>query len=159
MSALSGIATAYETVLLTHAERRCEAEQRAEEADMSDSGDEMQVPSDDEAGRKRHAKQQKQARAKRMSTLRTNPPCVSSDEGSLPANGTQVAANGNRCFGLYGEDTHLLEALEIGEGAGFSATTLSKLCDGSVWKRKCVEGPEPLLHEADPARSDAESSC
>ena len=64
---------------------------------------------------------------------------ITTDEGSLPAIVLQMSQNGDRAIGMYDEGCFLLRALSNGEGSGFNTSTMSKLFNGSVWKRTVVK--------------------
>eukprot|EP00438_Fugacium_kawagutii_P031201 Skav220796 [mRNA] locus=scaffold150:236840:244810:+ [translate_table: standard] len=127
MTALADIISGFEKHLLHKAleEARKEAETEAEE---------MYPEQDDQGTKKR-----KTALSKALAAIHSNKPALFSDEGSLPAIGMQMAQNGPRAIGLYDEGRFLLRALANGEGSGFNASTMSKLFNGSIWKRTVVK--------------------
>jgi len=85
------------------------------------------------------SKKRKTSVAQALARIRQNKPALFSDEGSLPAIGLQMSQNGHRAIGMYDEGRFLLRALSNGEGSGFNASTMSKLFNGSVWKRTVVK--------------------
>eukprot|EP00435_Cladocopium_sp_Y103_P009319 s644_g2.t1 len=50
-----------------------------------------------------------------------------------------MSQNGNRTIGMYDDGRFLLRALSNGESSAFNASTMSKLFNGSVWKRTVVK--------------------
>ncbi|CAL1136057.1 unnamed protein product [Cladocopium goreaui] len=130
MTALADIVSGFEKELLQKAldEARKEAQLAEEEEDAH--GAEPDEPS---------SKKRKTSLSKALAAIHNNKPALFSDEGSLPAIGMQMAHNGHRAIGLYDEGRFLLRALANGEGSGFNASTMSKLFNGSIWKRTVVK--------------------
>ena len=129
MTAMADIVSGFEKILLeaalSAAREEAEAQEAAEEA----------FAEPDESAQKRR----KVALSKSLAQIQQNKPALFSDEGSLPAIGMQMSHNGHRAIGLYDEGRFLLRALANGEGSGFNASTMSKLFNGSVWKRTVVK--------------------
>ena len=142
MSALSDIISAYEKTLLNAEMQKASAqianEPDADEAEEDDAGEHDDTAEEAPAPKsKRKLRQERAQLAKRKKQILQDPPCIVSDEGSLPAVGMQMSTNGNRCVGLYDEGNYLLRAFR--EGNVFNPSTMSKLFNGSVWKRKVVK--------------------
>ena len=134
MTALSEITSGFEKVLLQQAMDDIKDEPMEEETDMQ-----MPAAHDD------RNKKRKIAGDRERLALKANPPAIMSDEGSLPAIGMQMSQNSNRACGLYDEGRFLLKALANGEGSGFNASTMSKLFNGSHWKRQVVKDSNRFL--------------
>eukprot|EP00438_Fugacium_kawagutii_P034999 Skav222690 [mRNA] locus=scaffold5100:7512:13418:- [translate_table: standard] len=130
MTAMCDIVSGFEKVLLE------DALKRAKEEHAEDGGEEEEMAQ--EMGGD-GSKKRKTSLASVLARIRQNRPALFSDEGSLPAIGLQMSQNGHRAIGMYDEGRFLLRALSNGEGSGFNASTMSKLFNGSVWKRTVVK--------------------
>ena len=128
MTAMADIISGFEKALLDKALSAAREEHAAEEYE-EDIGD----------GNADGSKRRKTSLNKALAVIRQNKPALFSDEGSLPAIGLQMSQNGHRAIGMYDEGRFLLRALSNGEGSGFNASTMSKLFNGSVWKRTVVK--------------------
>ena len=133
VTALSDIASGFEKVLLKQALANAAAE--AQDLDP----DQMDMDDAEGLDRGESAKKRKLSAARHIAAIKANPPAIMSDEGSLPAMGLQMSQNSNRAVGLYDEGRFLLRALTVGEGSGFNPSTMSKLFNGSHWKRQVVK--------------------
>ena len=129
MTAMADIVSGFEKILLEAA-----LAVAREEAEAQEAADDAFVEPDESAHKRR-----KVALSKSLAQIHQNKPALFSDEGSLPAIGMQMSHNGHRAIGLYDEGRFLLRALANGEGSGFNASTMSKLFNGSVWKRTVVK--------------------
>ena len=164
MTAVEDIISGFEKELLERALAEARTDPPANDMEEDDEGGQ---PLQDEGAR---AKKRRVQMRKRVAAVCANKPQMYCDEGSLPAIGVQMAQNGHRAVGLcdepqmylpaigmqmaqnghravglYDEDRFLLRALAHGEGSGFNPATVSKLFNGSSWKRSVVKDQNRFL--------------